>query len=538
MDLLPNSMSTANISIFLQDLWTIYLERPPLAIATLCALILAASYLLRTKDPYNLNAIPTVQRSRFLDAYRSGVWWRFILPRFHTYVREAYLKYSTKDKPFRIWLAPFQIWVYVLPLKYLPQIKNQGIAELSLRSFIDKATSAQLSSGSFDTFEVQVGSKLLNGNLIDIKPIVQTRTEQILERVIGRPRDWRRFNIRALSVQVVKHVSGRIAFGEALADNPGFLDAMERYSLNVIPYALALRYFNLGPLRYPLLYLIHLRQRQTLAIATRYVTDLIAERQRREKEHHLTDDEKPVDCIQWSMDQDMPDEQKAPEAVAHRLLHISAALIDAPSTSMMNVLVDIISYARDEVLNDLRAEMVECLAEFDGAWTEASMAKMKKLDSFFQESFRMTSGLIPMTGWRLIAADSFRFDDNLVFPRGSTIVFPTQCIQLDPNIYPDPDKFDYLRFHRMKEHTQSTDARTGRTIPHHDWLSFGHGRQACPGRFYSIRLLKTILGEMMLRYDIRYAGGDRPRPPSIDVEPILAPDTTVELEFRVRPDVT
>ncbi|KAL2787036.1 cytochrome P450 [Aspergillus keveii] len=395
-----------------------------------------------------------------------------------------------------------------------------------------------IQSGSFDTFEVQVGSKLLNGNLIDIKPIVQTRTEQILERVIGRPKEWRRFNIRDLSVQVVKHVSGRIAFGEALADNPGFLDAMERYSLNVIPYALALRYFNLGPLRYPLLYLIHLRQRQTLAVATRYVTDLIAERQRREKEHHLTDDEKPVDCIQWSMDQDIPDAQKAPEAVAHRLLHISAALIDAPITSMMNVLADIISYARGDVLNDLRAEIVECLAEFDGAWTEASMAKMKKLDSFFQESFRMTSGLIPMTGWRLITADSFRFDDNLVLPRGSTIVFPTQCIQLDPNIYPNPGKFDYLRFYRMKEHTQSTDARTGKEVPRHDWLSFGHGRQACPGRFYSIRLLKTILGEMMLRYDIRYAGGDRPRPPQIDLEPILAPDTRVELEFRVRQDLT
>jgi hypothetical protein len=47
-------------------------------------------------------------------------------------------QYSTKDRPFRIWLAPFEIWVYVLPLKYLPQIKSQGITELSLRSFIDK----------------------------------------------------------------------------------------------------------------------------------------------------------------------------------------------------------------------------------------------------------------------------------------------------------------------------------------------------------------------------------------------------------------
>jgi hypothetical protein len=226
---------------------------------------------------------------------------------------------------------------------------------------------------------------------------VQTRTEEILEREICRSRAWRRFNIRALSVRVMKHVSGRVAFGEALADNPEFLEAMERYSMNVIPYAMALRYLYLGPLRYVFLYLIHLRQRRTLAVATRYITDLIRERKRREKKHNLTQDEKPVDCIQWSMDHDIPDEQKTPEAIAHRLLHISAALIDAPITSMMNVLTDIVSYARDEVLNDLRAEIIECLAESDGAWTEASIAKMRKLDSFFQESFRMTSGLVPST---------------------------------------------------------------------------------------------------------------------------------------------
>jgi hypothetical protein len=52
-------------------------------------------------------------------------------------------QYSTKDKPFRIWLAAFQTWVYVMPLKYLPQIKNQGITELSLQDFINNVRSSQ-----------------------------------------------------------------------------------------------------------------------------------------------------------------------------------------------------------------------------------------------------------------------------------------------------------------------------------------------------------------------------------------------------------
>ncbi|KAL2830141.1 cytochrome P450 [Aspergillus pseudoustus] len=394
----------------------------------------------------------------------------------------------------------------------------------------------EFSSGSFDTFEVQIASRLVNGNLANIKPIVQIQTEEILDRVIGDPKDWTRFNIRTLTVQVMKHVSGRVVFGETLVNNPEFLDAMERYSLSVIPSALLLRFFYLGPLRSLFIYLIHLRHRSTLAIATRYITKLIDERKRTQQQPTWAEDQKPVDCIQWTMDHDVPDNQKSPEIIAHRLLHLSAAIIDAPISSMMSVLLDIVTYARGELLDDLRAEMVECLAESNGAWTEASMAKMMKLDSFFQESFRITSALLPrfiVTGLRRVMAD-FRFDKDLVLPKGSTIAFPTQCIQRDADIYPDPDRFDYLRFYRMKEHSQRVDASRGKDVPRHDWLSFGHGRQACPGRFYSVRLLKTVLGEMMLRYDIRYAGGDRPRPQQIDLDPILAPDHTVDIEFRAR----
>ncbi|KAL3460309.1 cytochrome P450 [Aspergillus heterothallicus] len=534
MDFLPNSTSTASTLQLVQELSVNSLQRPLTLVTALCTVLFGAFYIFTSNDPYNLNRIPAVHRPRFLDAYQSGCYWRLVLPRFYPYLSKGYSKYSKHDKPFKIWVGVFQAWAYILPLKHLPQIKNTGITELSLRHFIDSVLLPQFSSGNFDTFEVQIASKLMNGNLATIKPIVQIQTEEILEHVIGTQREWKRFNIRALSVQTMKFVSGRVVFGESLANSPDFLDAMERYTLSVIPSALFLRYFKIGPLRYLILYLIHLRHRSNLATATRYVTDLIDERKRRQRQHNWTEDQKPVDCIQWMMDADVPDELKTPEIIAHRLLHLSAAIIDAPITSMMNVLLDIITYARGDILEDLRAEMIECLAESNGAWTEASMAKMKKLDSFFQESFRMTSGLIPLTGLRRVTADSFRFDKDLVFPKGTVIAFPTQCIQRDADIYPDPDRFDYLRFYRMRENSPRIDKSTGKDIPRHDWLSFGHGRQACPGRFYSLRLLKTTLGEMMLRYDIRYAGGDRPRPDQLDLAPVLAPDYTVDIEFRAR----
>jgi hypothetical protein len=42
----------------------------------------------------------------------------------------------------------------------------------------------------------------------------------------------------------------------------------------------------------------------------------------------------------------------------------------------------------------VRAEITECLAESGGGWSESLMAKMKKFDSFIQECFRITLGIV------------------------------------------------------------------------------------------------------------------------------------------------
>jgi hypothetical protein len=188
----------------------------------------------------------------------------------------------------------------------------------------------------------------------------------------------------------MKHVSGRVVFGEALADNAAFLHAMEQYTMQVIPSMLLLRYLYLGPLKNLFTYLIHLKQRRYLAAATRFVTEEVAERRRSELASPSTY-VKPVDCVQWSLDDDMADAQKSPEAIAHRLLHLSAAIIDTPTIGMLNLLYD--AAAHQECLDELRAEIAECLAEAGGGWTDSSISKMRKLDSFMQECFRLNPGV-------------------------------------------------------------------------------------------------------------------------------------------------
>ncbi|KAL3449614.1 cytochrome P450 [Aspergillus insuetus] len=143
---------------------------------------------------------------------------------------------------------------------------------------------------------------------------------------------------------------------------------------------------------------------------------------------------------------------------------------------------------------------------------------MKKLDSFVHESLRLSTFPVSLTGWRMVTGNAFDFSDGLVLPRGSSFTFPTLNMRLDSDVYQQPEMFDGLRFYRRQKNqnqesegdgaTPSTNASSIANATSYRSLVFGYGRQAFPGRVYSIRLLKLILSTMIMRYEIRYSDSD------------------------------
>ncbi|KAL4968211.1 cytochrome P450 [Aspergillus stella-maris] len=540
----------------------------PILVAALLTVLLGRVYLnaFFTSDPYGLTKIPTVHQSRVLDAYRTGVWWRVFIPRLTPSVREGYYKYNKNDQPFKIWISGIQGYTYVLPHKYLDRVKNVGVAEVSFAGFINKYIASGLATRELNSLVVEVASKLLNANLTAIKPLIQDQTEQSLTLEIGTPTEWKRLNALTLAKNIIKASSMRIVYGQTLSQNQTFQTALSSYLSKVLPYTFALRFVNVGPLRPLLLNLIHWQQRRSLAGFIGPLRELIAERMRiKDRRVQLFDEdenedehehEKPFDCVQWAIDQDIPLEKKTHEDIAKRLITISNGTVEAVAAVLTPLLFDVAA-AQREVIEELRAEMEECLALEEGGWTATSMARMRKLESFIQESLRISSAAVPLSVFRLVESETFRFDEKYVFPRGSLLTFPTRVVQTDSDLFPEPDRFDHLRFYNLKEeilHSGSGSGSMSSPSPLHiaqyfeehtnrvneedirtSWLQFGHGRQSCPGRFYALSLLKTILGELMLRYDIRFAGGRRARPAlGIDDDPPLFPDGEVDLEFRGR----
>jgi len=126
----------------------------------------------------------------------------------------------------------------------------------------------------------------------------------------------------------------------------------------------------------------------------------------------------------------------------------------------------------------------------------------------------------------------YTFSDGTTIPAGNLVSVPMLPIHLDPEIYSNPKTFDGFRFEKMRKE-RGEDTKHKFASLDLDYLIFGHGRQACPGRFFAAAELKTMIAHVLLNYDIKMAN-DAGRPANIHIASEMMPDPTAEILFRKR----
>lgn len=103
-----------------------------------------------------------------------------------------------------------------------------------------------------------------------------------------------------------------------------------------------------------------------------------------------------------------------------------------------------------------------------------------------------------------------KLSDGTVIPAGTHLAMPTEAMLHESSLLPpggaDPGKFDPLRFSRLREdRSQPWNAqRFQLAATEATSLPFGHGKHACPGRFFVSSEAKLILSHLLLMYDFRY----------------------------------
>ena len=130
----------------------------------------------------------------------------------------------------------------------------------------------------------------------------------------------------------------------------------------------------------------------------------------------------------------------------------------------------------------------------------------------------------------------YTFSDGTTVPAGSTVGVGVDSVHHNAELYPDPLRFDGFRFVKMREEAIS-NGRSSKTFDivsvNANYLPFGYGRHACPGRFFAAYELKQMLAHVVLNYDVKFENGGV-RPPNKPLLTISFPDPTAEVLFRKR----
>ncbi|KAF8165950.1 cytochrome P450 [Crassisporium funariophilum] len=232
--------------------------------------------------------------------------------------------------------------------------------------------------------------------------------------------------------------------------------------------------------------------------------------------------DKPSDIITWTLEgAKAAGEERTVRNMAKRMLLFSFASTHTSSVAFSQVLYELAS--RPEYIQPLRDE-VEAVMDNDG-WTKAAVGKLHKMDSFLRETQRCNGlGLVLLT--RRVLKD-FTFSDGTFIPAGSSLCVNSWGIHHDETLYPSADSFDGFRFTRGSGTNQQLTA-----TPTLEYTAFGHGRPACPGRFFAVAELKMMLAHFVTTYDMKLEN-ELP-PPMMWLESKVMPDTSIKLMFRKR----
>ncbi|KAL1937274.1 hypothetical protein VTO73DRAFT_13883 [Trametes versicolor] len=342
----------------------------------------------------------------------------------------------------------------------------------------------------------------------------------VLDEQIPPSTEWKAYPVEEVMEHVVCRMSNRLFVGESLCRNPEYLRLAMGFASEFIKDVIVVKSCPewLKPAVSRLL-------GNARKCAKRVAAHLRPEIERRdaakgvaEKTYASMSD----DALQWCLDR-AEGNARFPENLALRMLWINFGSLHSPTVTLVFALYQLAT--SPEYVQILREEVDGVVAQ-DG-WSKAALGNMRKLDSFLKEVLRLN----PPGIWaqQRLALQPFTFSNGQTIPTGTMLACPVLSLHRDEEYYTDACEFAPWR--HCDARTEGGENRKNSFVTTKpDFLPFGHGADACPGRFFAAVQMKALLAHIVLTYDIRFEEG-KTIPGRRFVAGVLLPGKS-NLEFR------
>ncbi|KAJ7100090.1 cytochrome P450 [Mycena belliarum] len=377
-----------------------------------------------------------------------------------------------------------------------------------------------------DPFQVPVVRTTLTRNIGVCFPLVHDEVVAAFEDLVPvKGAEWTAVPAMQTILPVVSRVSNRLFIGLKCRD-PEYIKLTTGFAQDVTQDAMLLHITPsiLRPIAVRLFG--HLEGATRSAMA--HIGPIIQHRIEMDDKYgpDWPNEDRPNDMISWLLDaaRGQPS-RRSIRTLSRTLLNVNFGAIHTTTQGLLHALYHLAS--RPEYVGPLREEIEHVVRE--EGWTKAAMGKMIKLDSFMKECARISPG--GAVGMLRQVVKDFTFSDGSTVPAGTLVGIPILAEHTDHAKYTDPDTFDPFRFARMREEA-GEGTKHQMVTPAPDFLVFGLGRHACPGRFFAVNEQKLIMAHVLVTYDIQLKDGVRP--PDEWVALLGAANSTAEVMFRKR----
>lgn len=195
---------------------------------------------------------------------------------------------------------------------------------------------------------------------------------------------------------------------------------------------------------------------------------------------------------------------------------------------MVNTLLDLYSSPRaQEFVGALRDECARVMAAHGGEWTKVAVNELMSIDSAIKESMRLSAIFSVGVIRQVTKLEGVDLGDGNIIPHGVRIASPNAAIHRDGRYYDKPLEYDALRFAKLEGRGKGV-VTTSETF-----LAFGHGRHACPGRFFAAQEMKLMLAYIVMKFDVQLPG-DGKRLSNVEFKHVSGPPRGARLMVRSR----